>query len=264
MKSELYDAIRYYLASSYYSMKNWVNSPYQVWFFVLQNLISLSFLILSISVIYSVSSGITGWSYFQLLFLSVLSQLTMGISSFVVIPQMLPEMLREGQFDTYLVRPYGKLTLMASSMGIVSYFFSYFIGGIAVLAYISVRLKLQPAALLGLLPLYVLGVAAFTMFMAVLAVAMYAFFKSGAATQQIERVLWTLGAYPLNVYGAAAQLFFTLLVPIGIATYYPSQAFFGRVSLLHYAFLSIFAVFFISLMYMLFNRLMRSYESGGG
>jgi ABC-type uncharacterized transport system permease subunit len=77
-------------------------------------------------------------------------------------------------------------------------------------------------------------------------------------------VIWNLSEYPLNVYGTVVEMLFTLLVPVGIAIYYPSQAFFGRLQPSYYAFLVVFSIFFIILMYKIFNYLMCFYESGGG
>jgi len=264
MASRIASELSYYLVSTYYNVKSFFTYRAQAWMWVIQALISLLFSLVGVTIIYSISSGITGWSYYQLLFLTYLMSLTFGIAVFLSNPWDLPQALRTGQFDSLMTRPFSVLNLSFVNSRAVSALISTVAGSIVFLAYISLQLRLSLPLIAAFLPLYLMGVAALVMFLEVLAVLSYKLMKSGNFINQAMNAMGTLSNYPLSVYGNAVQLFFTLFVPIGIAGYYPLQVLLGNVTPELYAFLFALSAVFIFVFHRLFNRLMRSYESGGG
>ncbi len=264
MVSNISNELSYYLASVYYKTKIFFLYRTQAWLWVGQAVLSLFFSFIAITVIYSISSGIAGWSYWQLLFLTYLISLTFGIASFVANPSHVPYTLRNGQLDSYMTRPLSVLNLSFANDIQVYSLLSNVVGSILFLAYAAQHLQLSPLLFAAFLPLYLLGVAALIMFLQALAVLSYKLMKSGSFINQATGTMDTLTAYPLTIYGGIAQLFFTLFVPIGIAGYYPLQVLLGNVTPEVYVALLALSVFFIYAFYKLFNRMMRSYESGGG
>jgi ABC-type uncharacterized transport system permease subunit len=264
MFSRIASELSYYLASVYYNTKSFFVYRAQAWLWILESVLSLLFNLVAVAVIYTVSSGIPGWSYYQLLFLTYLMYLTYGIAVFLANPWQFPYNLRMGQLDSLLTRPFGYLTTAFSNARAISPLIGSVIGSIAFLAYLSLHMHFSLLLILAFIPLYVLGVAAFVLFLQFLAAASYKFMKSGTFINQAMNALGTLTNFPLSVYGGIAQMFFTLLVPIGVAGYYPVQVLLGGVTPEWYVVLIVLSVVFIFVFYRLFNVLMRSYESGGG
>ena len=264
MASRISSEISYYLASVYYKAKTFFIYRAQAWLWVVQSVLSLFFSLIAITVIYTVSSGVAGWSYWQLMFLIYLTALTFGVVEFVSNPMHIPYALRQGQIDSYMTRPFGVLTIMFANNIQVYALVSSIGGSIAFLAYASLHLQLSLLLFAAFLPLYLLGVAAFVMFLQMLGVLSYKLMKSGSFIGAATNALTELSEFPLSIYGSAAQLFFTLLVPIGVAAYYPLQVLLGNVTPAVYVAMLALSAFFLYAFYWLFNRLMRSYESGGG
>jgi ABC-2 type transport system permease protein len=258
------DDFSYFLVSTYYYSKAFFFYRLQSVFYLMQNFITVIVTLVSVSVVYSISSGFAGWSYYQMLFLTNLSGLTFGIVAFIANPGALPRTLREGKLDAYMVRPYGAFTLILANTGAASALFSTILGSILILAYVALQLQLTATSLLLFIPLYFAGVAAFVIFLETLGVLSYHLVRSGTYMKEGLKSLTTLAKYPFSIYSFPIQLAFTLLVPVGIAYYYPSQAFFGRIGLpLYLAFLSA-AMALVFIFYLAFRYLMRFYESGGG
>ncbi len=264
MATDIKDAIAYYVKCQYYNTKSFLAYGFQAAFFIIQNFISIAMTIITISVIYSISKGIAGWSYFQLLFLTNLTGLTFGLAVLLSNPNALPRVLREGRIDTYLTKPYGKLTLLAANSGAGSYLFSYILGGTMILAYIGIHLHITASELLSFALLYIFGVAALSMLLLLLGLLAYMLLKTGDFYDSLMRSLRSLSSYPLNIYGIPIQTVFSLLIPVGIATYYPAETLLGIIKPEYYAACLAIALFFIIVCYKSFNYLMRFYESGGG
>jgi ABC-type uncharacterized transport system permease subunit len=138
------------------------------------------------------------------------------------------------------------------------------VGSIVFLAYASLHMQLSTPMFAEFLPLYLLGVAAFVLFLQSMAVLSYKLIKSGSFINQLTSTLSTFTNYPLPIFGGLAQMFFTLLVPIGIAGYYPLEVLLGNVTPAVYVAMIALSAIFIAVFHWTLNRLMRSYESGGG
>lgn len=259
------EVIHLYLAVIRYSIKTFFTYRVQAWLWMVQSVLSLIFTLVPITVIYSVSSGIPGWSYYQMLFLAYLASLTFGIALFLTNPWRIPWALRTGQFDGNMTKPFGMLTIIFVTFGCsVSSLFSGVMGSIVFLVYAAIKLNLSLAFFAAFIPLYLLGVAAFVLFLQTLGMLSYVLIRSGTFINRAMNVLTTLSRYPLSAYGIVAQLFFTLLVPVGIATYYPAQVLLWSTTPIYYAAFTALAVISIVAFYKLFNFMIRSYESGGG
>lgn len=264
MASQISRELSYYLASAYYTAKSFFVYRAQAWMWMLQALLALLLAFVSVTVIYSVSSGIAGWSYYQLLFLTYLTALTVWAIAFVANPWEVPYVLRTGQLDSYMTRPFSVLAITFANSRSVSSLFSGVFGSLAFLTYASLRLQLSPLLVAEFVPLYLLGLAALTMFTQALAVLSYKLMKSGFFINQAMTTMQTLSNYPLSAYGGTVQLLCTVFIPIGIAVYYPVEFLLGDLTAPVYLALVALSVAAILVFYWLFNRLMRSYESGGG
>lgn len=263
MAITILDDVSFYLLTSYYALKAFFGYRVQASFYLVQNFLSLLFNLISVSVIYSVSNGIAGWSFYQLLFLTNLSSLAFGIVLLLSNPGALPRILRQGQLDNFMPRPYGLLTLVMANSGLQSQLATV-LGSILILAVSAAHLSFSFLDLSGFLLLFFAGIAAFIMFLEMLSLLSYSLFKSGSYIKQTINSLSNFGRYPLSIYGTATTLALTLLFPIGLASYYPAQAFFGAISIVPYISFLLIAVAFTFVFHRAFTHFMRFYESGGG
>jgi len=257
------DNLNFFINAQRMKWKTFLTYREQALIWVFAEAITIVNSIIAITVIYTVSSGIPGWSYFQVLALSGIGAMMLNSAGYLVNSWDIVDKLRTGSMDMWFTKPYGYLTIMFSSFGMVIPFVSI-ISGLGMFVYSVAQLHVQAVQLLYFIPLFVAGTTAFIMFYLMLTLLSYYMFKSGSFVENMDDVLSSASRYPLSVYGVIGQLIFTLAMPIGIAYYYPAEALFGFIGLEGFAatlLLSV-AMIFVSrkIMYAVFKR----YSSGGG
>ncbi len=263
MTSNVRRSIEFFLVSQYYEWKSFLVYRAQAVLWFLNSSLSLVFTFVTISVIYTISSGIAGWSYYQLLLLASLTNIVMGLMWYIVNVGQLTSDMRWGRTDPLMSKPYGTFTLFLSWYGWPASI-AESISSLVLLVYAASNLGVPTLQLALYVPLVVLGSFALISFLMMLSVLSYHLFKGGSFMWQFLNLMQTMGQYPLSIYGIGVQLVFSLVVPLGLASYYPSNVLLGRSSAEYYlAFIAVaLAVSYVS--YKLFYRLMRYYTSGGG
>ena len=226
-------------------------------------IIGVFFTYASISIIYGISSGIPGWNYYQMLALSATSTMLLGFVEIFVFLNAVNWQLLDGVYDIYFTMPYSKLGVILARSGSFNTSIGSILGGILMFAYAIMHLNIAISSLLGYLVLFAFGFFGFLVFYAMLGVALYHAAKSRNTGYAARHVLQSASTYPISIYGLSGQLFFSLLLPVGFAYYYPTEV------LLHsspYVFLFSLAgsviVGFVS--YNLFNVLIKKYTGAGG
>ncbi|VVB77468.1 ABC-2 family transporter protein [uncultured archaeon] len=258
------EILSFYLASYWCNMKSFFTYRLQAAIWLIESTVQLVMNLVVVAVIYGISSGIPGWSYYQLLFLTYFASLTFSIVAVVATPWRLPQDLRTGAFDSYMTKPYGLLTIMSAKYSSTTSLITGVFGSLVFLAYAAAHLSLPATFFVLAIPAYLVGMVAYFMFLQVLGVLSYVLIRSGSFINRAIGTMGTLSRYPLPVFGSSVQLLLTLLVPLGLAIYYPVEVLFGNVTPLSYvSFMALGAALSVAF-YLLFNRLMRSYESGGG
>ena len=264
MDSQLLRSIGYFFNSEYYRFKALFAYRLQgiVWLFY--SVLNVVNSVIAISVIYSISTGIAGWSYYQMLLLA--GSTNMAVALLLMLPGggwTLISNLRRGGADQYLTRPYSMLAIMLSNFGDEEQL-TGLIAGAALFAYAALQVQMSIASAMEFMVLFLFGAAAFVMLMLALIIISYYLFKSGNFMQQIVNIVTNAGRYPIKVYGVAGQLLFSLFIPIGLAYYYPSTAILGEISVSTAALaISVSIAIFIASRW-LFYELMKRYTSGGG
>ncbi len=218
---------------------------------------------IAITVIYSISSGIPGWSYFQVLALSGITTMAIGVIDYLISPLAVVDRLRTGKMDMWFTKPYSYLVIVSSCFGNVTPFASV-ISGLALFTYAAMHLGLQTVQFVYFALLFVAGVAAFLMFFVMMAVLSYHLFRSGEFIESMEGLLENAGRYPLSVYGILGQFAFTLAMPIGVAYYYPAEALFGTLSPVALAAAAVLSITIMLVSRKIFYTLLKNYSSGGG
>jgi len=220
-------------------------------------------MVVAITVIYSVSSGIPGWTYFQILALSSLATMVLGIVNYFIASWNLVDQLRRGMLDLWFTKPYSYLMVL-SGASITVTFFVDIIGGLVLFTYAVLHLDIQAIQLIYFAAIFVAGTVAYFMFVNMVSLLSYRLLKSANFVGEMENLLENVGRYPISIYGIAGQLIFTLAMPIGLAYYYPAEALFGTINPIGILAALALAIAVAFASHKILYALLKSYSSGGG
>lgn len=215
-----------------------------------------------ITVIYSVSSGIGGWSYYQLLLLSGVASFIIYMAWYFANPWTLVNLMKQGGLDIYLTRPYPPY-LSILSLGSI-YIASSGFTSIAIIAYALANSSISFMPAIEFFVAIAFGLAAFIAFLLVLTMILYSLFKSARWTQNLMNVLGEFSTYPLTIYGVMGAFIFSVLAPIGIATYYPVAIIYGKTGTATFIAIMAFAIVLIVIFRKLFDIYLKNYTSAIG
>ncbi len=263
MENRLVRDIRFYLLSQYYWWRGFLVYREQAAMWLIYSIINTAYSYITVAVIYAVSSGIAGWSYYQMLFLVSTATIVMNALYYNVNINWLMDLLRRGGMDPYLIRPYGRISIFLSAQeGISSA--SAILGGFVMLLYSAFKIGFNAIGLLAYLTLVVVGGVTLVLFTLMLIMLFYHLLKSANFVQRLLSCVQQASQYPLAVYGFVGQLIFTLVIPVGFASYYPAKAFLSSISALGFSEAIAIASAISIVSYVAFNKLQIYYTSGGG
>ncbi len=258
-----FEAIRIALITQYYGWKGFTIYRTQFVFYLLYGAVSPFVTFLFIYVIYNVSAGVPGWTFYQLLFLNILVGLVSSLVPYVSSPSGLMLSLRTGGFDVLLTRPYSAFNAIMAN-------FSDTTSGINVIDYL-ILLAYVMAHLTFTLPgagmfavVFVLGTIAITLFLQTAVLFAYRSLRSSSVISNIFNLATGFTNQPLSLYGFTGTILLTLLVPIGFATYFPAELFIGKQGLSFFIPAVIALAVLIGMFYKLITRRLKGYESAMG
>ncbi|MFP3289121.1 MAG: ABC-2 family transporter protein [Candidatus Micrarchaeota archaeon] len=261
----LIDSIRYYLINQIYAWKSFFAYRTESLLWLFYSAFTGIFSFITMTVIYNVSSGFPGWSYYQMLILSSTVGMVIAAIGYNVNSGGLIRSMRQGMLDVRMVKPYGLVTIMISisQSGALS-IISSFASNLAIFAYAVLMLHLSLAYIITFLGIVAIGTYALIMFWLMLTVLSYHLFKSGMFMYGLINTLSVVGSYPLSIYGTIIMLLFSIIVPIGIAVYYPAELLLDKINVVFSIAIILFSLVLAFVSYKLFYMLMRHYTSGGG
>ncbi len=264
MESQIIQDLRYFFAVQKYKWKTFFAYRSQAVLWCIYSTLSVIFTYITINVIYNVSSGIPGWSYYQLLILGATGNIALGMVYYMIGQTSIIWMMRQGQIDNMLTKPYSKLAIFLSNFG-DSDSLAGVISGIILFIYALSHTSITPVSFALYILLLLFGISAFLMFLLMLIILAYRLFKSGNFIWRLTGMLGTVSKYPLKIYGLVGQFTFSLLIPIGFAYLYPAQALFSQQPnyLLSSAAIVV-CVCIVIISYFGFERFIRTYTSGAG
>lgn len=231
---------------------------------VLSTLISDIFIPVITLVIYSITRGIPGWSYSEILMFQGIFLLISESNRFLFsnIPSTVAHNVREGSFDNFMLKPIPILpyiTIRSFDLDSLPGIFTSF--GIIGYALFSIRTNL--ASVLGFLYLTLLGIS--ILFSLSLIVGALSFFY--VRIHILHRLIWKLkefAKYPLSIYTRMIRGILTYIVPFGFAAFYPASALISGVSLLFLGKSTLIALVFFVFSYLTWRYGLGHYESAGG
>jgi len=131
-----------------------------------------------VTVVYHVSSGLPGWSYFQLLALTSLANIAGGMLSYYAQIYSIVKKMRTGEIDALLTKPVNPVVYIITNMATRSAA-ATIIGGLVMLAYSLYNLKIGPLLLAYSAVAIALGMVVAVLFAFATAMLMYILFKNG-------------------------------------------------------------------------------------
>ncbi len=216
--------------------------------------------------VYSVSDGLPGWSWHQLLILQGANMLTIGITEFLfgaLIWNLLWE-IRDGYFDISLVRPASPLAYESAVAVNLNRIAIIFVGAAAVIyGVVKSSVIITPFGFLAFALLIALGVLfIYSIYVLVGAVALVAIKSEGL--YHLINEFYSFADYPISIFGPIGIALFTFVLPVGLASFYPAQALLGVLELKSVAALVVVSLAFFGVSLLAWNAGMKKYQSAGG
>lgn len=217
--------------------------------------------------IYNVSKGIPGWSFWEFLLFSGTLSFTYGFAHVFFMPMVwrTARMIERGEFDRVLVRPL-RMFLYLSITNIDNDGIGEMLVGIVIVVVSMLKLHIL-LSIVNLL-LYVLLVIGGIMSVYALCMFVVAICIISVRAENVLDLLWVMmdmGDYPLTIYNNVLQFLFTFIIPLGITAFYPAAVVLGKISDYNLVIgtMAVVAVFFTSSILAL-NKSLKRYTSAGG
>ncbi|TVX94793.1 ABC transporter permease [Cohnella terricola] len=216
-------------------------------------------------IFFTQTKGYPGWNLDQIMLFQGLLLLWLGLRQtlFGNVMNVAHGLVRKGDFDRLLVKPYPPLGVLLCSgfnlKGIGS-----LISGCVLTGYAFARLDLVPgpAEVLLALASFACSIVLYMGVMTLLCTMVIMLVQVGRLEELVERLLG-FGDYPINIYPKLLQKLFLTVFPFAIWAYVPSQALLDRLGSDNAtAAVGCFAVFAISVW--IWNRSLNRYTSAGG
>ncbi len=218
-------------------------------------------------IIYHVSPGIGGWSFYEILFLNGISIFIFGIGGTMILSMLwnISGAIEQGTFDTFIVKPVKTIPLMILD-SLNMWWITDIVYGLAIAAYALVKLKITLSILNIIVLLFFIGISQL-FFFGVAGIIIGLSFKFYRFNKVID-LFWSVKAfekYPISIYGKKMSFFLSFIYPFAVANYYPASFFLGKLSS-PYLLLSLLASSLaFSLAGYIFLKLgMKHYSSAGG
>jgi ABC-2 type transport system permease protein len=216
--------------------------------------------------VYSVSKGIPGWSFEELLLMQAIFILTNGLTHFMFwgFAGRTINLVQDGLYDRELVRP-GNPLLMALATGSDMDGFPRVITGSVIATYALIKLGwiFNPVNLFYFIVLIISAVMFFLSLQIIIAALAFLFVKS-YTMMNIFDSLSDMGKNPLTVFGPMGTVLLTFVFPIGLAAFYPASALLGRLAPLNVLMLFLIGLTFFGLSAGLWAIGIKKYSSAGG
>ncbi len=263
MGSGIKSNIDYIIIQVYYGLKNFFAYRTQALVWIVFSVLMTLATYITINVIYTVSSGISGWNYYQLLLLGATGSMVFALIYSIFNMNNASHALLHGQIDIYLIRPFKKLSIFITMDSFPAAGFTFF-SSLALFIYCLANLHVTLLGILGYVILFAASVVMLIVFFAFLVVLIYVYVKGSDLFQRFTNFAGQAGEYPINVYGTIGSLIFSTVFPIGFAYYYPPYFLTNGLGVYGFAEVLIGCFVITAISYVLFNHLMKSYTSGRG
>ncbi|MCI5838968.1 MAG: ABC-2 family transporter protein [Peptoniphilaceae bacterium] len=218
-----------------------------------------------ILIIFNVVSNINGWTFEQMLFLYGFSTTSFAIwHCFFINTITIPYYIKTGEFDRFLTKPFNPLFLILiegfDEDGRSELLFGLIISIISIL-----NLHLYSPLILILPPLWLVCSLIYAAISIILSTVSF-FTIDNVDITDLTLQLNEFSKYPINIFGKFLMALFTIVFPIGFASYYPSLIFIEKFTSTNIFF--VFITFFYSIIFFIVSifiwmKCLKKYTSSG-
>ena len=219
--------------------------------------------IVFIVIIFLHTSSLAGWSIYQVLFLYAFSQtisILHGAWTKQGINNLASELIRLGDYDFYLTKPFDTMTLVSISKPrayvLVKLFFNF-----SLLIFALTHCGHLP--ILNYFWFLVLFAFSFFLYYAVKVITVVPAFwiiKTWGLTDLMDRIS-TLMRYPASIYPRILNFFLSTLFPILLISYLPAKALLFQPKISYVAYMAVLTIVFVLLARFIWRKGERNYGS---
>ncbi|MEU0518542.1 ABC-2 family transporter protein [Streptosporangium sp. NPDC006007] len=211
--------------------------------------------------------AVQGWEFTELCFLFGLRLAAHGLwIPFLGAVSNLEQLVRSGNFDTYLLRPASPLVQVATSQVSIDSLAELGLG-VVVLAWMGGRTGIQwsPFSVTFLVVAVIGGALIEASLQIVLASLAFSDVNSRQLRTGLDQMITTVGGYPISLFDSVGRFIFTGVVPIAFIAFAPATVLLGKPFpvFLGYA-APAFGVAFFCGAIAFWNLQIRRYRSSGG
>lgn len=214
--------------------------------------------------IYSNGATFPGWTMWEVLLIQSVYSMSTGVAamffnSFVWVTM---EHIREGSFETVLLKPVSPLFFIAASNFDPEYG-GLFLGGLILTIVSSVHTNISGlGGILQFILLFTVGLAVMSGLYLVMAAITFKWIGN-ARIPEIFDSIRNFGKYPVGIFPRGIQVLSTFIVPVAVIGYFPASALLGRLKPI--AFISLIpCLLFLAFGIWIYNRMIKLYEGVGG
>jgi ABC-2 type transport system permease protein len=181
-------------------------------------------------VVISRFQGLAGWSLGEVAFLYGIRLLAHGVYGLLFYGlHRISNAVRRGELDRVLVRPLPALPQLLTERANVSGL-GDLLGGVILFAVANTLVAVDWSA--PAIAYLLLAVAGGCLVEAALRLAIgalaFRFLEIGSLSFLVDQLISTFGNYPMRIYGGAAQLVLTFVLPVAFVAYFPASVLLGR------------------------------------
>lgn len=177
-------------------------------------------------------NSLSGWNYYQVVFLYLLMKNISLINGFVArsgLTSMAKEYIRMGDYDFYLLKPANPIALVSfSKPRVYNVILMIFTTGLSVWAAIKSGIPMGVGNILGFFLMAILGAILFYFLTVITIVPSFWFVRLYSLSDLMNRAIQIM-RYPAGIYSFAVKVIFFTAFPVLAVTYLPSWTLFNSV-----------------------------------
>ena len=217
-------------------------------------------------IIYTISKGISGWTFEEFLLLQGVLIFVFGISTFSLmgISYRVTELLINGTFEGVLIRPYNALKYLSSTSLNLEHVADIFVG-LVLITYATSKLNITYTLTnVSMFFVLVFLALAFIFSVNVFVSSLAFFYNQVQALVHIFHELMDVAQYPLNIYNRMGAFIFSFLLPLGLMAFYPVETLLRGLEFSLFLKLAGVVLLFLMGSLLFWNNAIRHYSSAGG
>lgn len=216
--------------------------------------------------IYENTLGIPGWSFEEFILLLGTFTLIINLANFLFLylPSIVMFYVKKGFLDTLFVKPMNLLAhLTIKSINLEA--IAGILTGLVLIIWSFLKLELSLFSINFMFYILLIFIAVIFQFsLIVIMASLTIIFIKITGLYHIYNSLMSIAKYPLIIFNSGLILFFTFIIPIGIAAHYPVTVLLGEGIKLLTIGAVIIVIIFLFISILLWKYALKKYSSAGG